>query len=142
MFDRYCSKCETGYFSKDRQTCPKCNHPGWRRDLSVISEEPTKVHIEFPDDSVQGDPVNRAITKPIFSSDESPESILGSDLNIKLLQQLVSAQILTNQKLDKLISEQQKTRFYIRWGFGVIGFTLLLAFYVNGVKVTIFRQFP
>jgi len=69
-----------------------------------------------------------------------------SDLNIKFLAQLVRAQVRTNQKLDELISEQQKTRFYVRWGFGVIGFTLLLAFYVNGVKVnlspTILRQFP
>lgn len=39
--------------------------------------------------------------------------------------------------LNILIEEQKQTRLAIRWGFGVIGFTLLLAFYVMGVKVNL-----
>jgi len=78
-------------------------------------------------------------TEKLSTDSESKfyEQLDDSDLNIKFLAQLVRAQVRTNEKLDELISEQQKTRFYIRWGFGVIGLTLLVAFYGIGVKVNL-----
>lgn len=81
-----------------------------------------------------------SLTAERLSSDSESSSYEGvddSDVSTKLLAQLVTAQVRTNQKLDELISEQKKTRFYIRWGFGVIGLTLLVAFYGIGVKVNI-----
>jgi hypothetical protein len=78
-------------------------------------------------------------TEKLSTDSESKfyEQLDDSDLNIKFLAQLVRAQVRTNEKLDELISEQQKTRFYVRWGFGVIGLTLLVAFYGIGVKVNL-----
>jgi len=139
-FSRYCTSCATGYTSNANGTCPNCGHRGFTRRPVTHNSDSTSIE-NVPERETLAESVAQ-----VGSLQDSSAATVNPDLSVKLLEQLIRVQVSTSQKFDELIAEQQKTRFYIRWGFGAIGVTLLLAFYGIGVKVnlspTIFRQYP
>jgi len=63
-FDRYCSKCGTGYLSATCKSCPECTHPGFRREPIVIPELATEIVNHLIDESGQPGPISLQTAQP------------------------------------------------------------------------------
>ena len=109
-FNRFCTRCTTGYSSRNGGPCPKCGHPGFSRDPVEQRSSSTPPRQETAGESPSTSVRQTVSVAPVPAGVQEPPVQAASSS----FQRGVSTQKSVDGQLTELIAGQNRTTHAIR----------------------------